>query len=491
MLRASRVVVRPVGSGYGLRVGSVVLPWLPTALLLAIAGVAGLSPVVPDTWLALVGGREVVRHGLPAHDVLSTIAHGRDWIDQAWLAQVAFYGAYLLGGLGGVAVLGRVATTTAGLFALATAARRRSSPLACSLALMVGFVLLVGRNELRAQLLAEPLFAALLWALASDARRPTTRLFWLAPLLLVVWANVHGSVLLGSALVLLRVGVQIVPALVGRRPLELRRCAWLASVAVLAPFASPYALQLPRYYHSIFANDAFRTYLSEWWPTTPSNAPLAFYAIAAVLGLIVWQHRAVHYFDGAVLAATAGASLLAQRNIVWFALATAALLPPVLDRILPVGSTSRRLPAAGLLCAGGALIGALALTHVATSNDASLTEAYPRSASVISAAAARDPHASVLASPWLADWLLFEDPLLAGRIVADGRFELLTSGEFARYVATLDARRTLASSFPTARILALNDNPKLAARAIAQPGARLISYQPTMTAIALPPPRAR
>ena len=119
--RARQFIVHPAGSGYGLRVGPLLLPWLPASVLFAMAGLAILSPVAPDTWLALVGGRETVRHGLPAHDALSTLAAGRDWIDQAWLGQVTFYAAYALGGLGAVAVAGRIATTAAGVLGLATA----------------------------------------------------------------------------------------------------------------------------------------------------------------------------------------------------------------------------------------------------------------------------------------------------------------------------------------------------------------------------------
>jgi hypothetical protein len=482
---ARAVVVGPTEAGYGLRIGPLVLPWLPAAVLFAVAGLAILSPVAADTWLALVGGREIVQSGLPAHDTLSSLAHGRDWIDQAWLAQLAFYGAYAVGGLGAVEVAGRIATTAAGLFAMATAAQRRSSPLACTLALIFGYILLVTRNELRPQLLAEPLFAALVWALAADARHPSRLLLWTAPIVLVLWANVHGSVLLGSGLVLLRVAFDIVPALARRRSFDVRRATWLASAAVVGPLASPYGLHLPRYYDSVFGNDSFRRYISEWWPTTPTNAPLAFFAIVAVVGLVAWQRRAIHAFDASVLLATAGAALAAQHNIVWFALAVVALTPPVLDRILPAGCTSQRLPGVAALCLCGALVGAFTLSRVATGGDASLMKAYPRSAGPIAAAAARDPHAYVLASPWLSDWLLFTTPALAGRIVADGRYELLTSAEFARYVETLDARLPLAGTYPHARILALNDSRELATRARRQPGARVLSSEPAMVVIAL------
>ena len=53
-----------------------------------------------------------------------------------------------------------------------------------------------------------PLFAALVWLLARDARRPDRRI-WLVLPLLALWANLHGSVLLACALVLLRSAIGI------------------------------------------------------------------------------------------------------------------------------------------------------------------------------------------------------------------------------------------------------------------------------------------
>ncbi len=56
---------------------------------------SGLRPqiFVGDSWMTLVGGREIVEHGLPHHDAIGVITAGRTWTDQQWLAQLAFYGA--------------------------------------------------------------------------------------------------------------------------------------------------------------------------------------------------------------------------------------------------------------------------------------------------------------------------------------------------------------------------------------------------------------
>src|SRR5690348_12278590 len=39
-----------------------------------------------DTWLGLVTGREVWQSGIPHHEPLTSLAHGRDWVDQQWLS---------------------------------------------------------------------------------------------------------------------------------------------------------------------------------------------------------------------------------------------------------------------------------------------------------------------------------------------------------------------------------------------------------------------
>src|SRR5258708_6806815 len=52
-----------------------------------------------DGWLALLAGRSIVQHGLPSHDSLTVMAHGRRWTDQQWLAQLGVYGLWRVGGV--------------------------------------------------------------------------------------------------------------------------------------------------------------------------------------------------------------------------------------------------------------------------------------------------------------------------------------------------------------------------------------------------------
>src|SRR6185312_14057527 len=57
------------------------------------------SEMSPDGWYAFLGGDLIVHHGLPSHDTLTVWGHGRRWVDQQWLAQLAYYVLYAVGGL--------------------------------------------------------------------------------------------------------------------------------------------------------------------------------------------------------------------------------------------------------------------------------------------------------------------------------------------------------------------------------------------------------
>src|SRR6266568_146920 len=49
------------------------------------------SAIASDAWYTLLGGRTVSHSGLPYHDTLTVLAHGRSWVDQQWLGHLALY----------------------------------------------------------------------------------------------------------------------------------------------------------------------------------------------------------------------------------------------------------------------------------------------------------------------------------------------------------------------------------------------------------------
>src|SRR5262249_19011732 len=93
-------------------------------LFLAFWSLATPDAVVADSWLTLLGGREIAALGIPHTDTLAVITHGQPWVDQQWLAQLAYWGVYRLGGLR-LDLLLTIVLELAALVIVLVASRRR------------------------------------------------------------------------------------------------------------------------------------------------------------------------------------------------------------------------------------------------------------------------------------------------------------------------------------------------------------------------------
>jgi MFS family permease len=364
-----------------------------------------------------VSGREIARHGLPTVEHLTVLGQGNQWVDQQWLAQLGLYAAERIGGVGLMVALCLVAVVLAfGLAALA-AQERGASPLAILAFFVAAFVVAPWGVQARTQALALPLFSLVVWLLLRDpdARRVST--LWVLPIL-CLWANVHGSVVLGAAIVS-AYGIQ---ALV--RTGWHWRAAALAALAPAAVFASPFALRLPGYYKLMLLNPPYGHEIVEWQRTTPSGLTAPFFALVAVTCvLVVLRRRRVTMLDLLMLAITLAAALSAVRLIPWFALTMLAVLPPLVSRA--ADAPSFRGPAASLLAAFG-------VTAILVAAGWAASRPYEVSSEARGLAVVREQMRGglVFADLELADRLLWKIPELRGRIAYDGRPELLSRREF-------------------------------------------------------------
>lgn len=395
--------------------------------------------IVQDSWLALVGGREILEHGLPHTDTLAGWTSGTDWIDQPWLAQVAFYGLFTAGGID-LALLAHVAVLVVA-FAGALAAARSLGASAKSAALTGMLCMFVApwALQLRPQTFAIPLFVAVLWLLAADSRAPSRRVLLVLPLL-VLWANLHGTVVLAALLVVLRAVTLAVAALRARKPAAdwLWRSLALGVLPFACLFASPYGAALGDYYRTMLVSPLLRSFVDEWAASAPSAKTTGFYLVGAVaVALFVRYRSRLTGFEQLALLLLLAVGVSAIRSITWFALAAAILLPQLLDGFFTARDSSRsgvRLRRATALAALGAVAASLVL--VAARPATWWTSSWPEhGADRVAALVAERPGARVFADDRYADWLVWEQPQLAGRIAYDIRFELLTREQFDRLVA--------------------------------------------------------
>jgi hypothetical protein len=395
----------------------------------AVTLVVRLSAQVnQDAWLAFLNGRSILDHGLPHRD-LFTIWGSGPWVDQQWLSQVALYGLYAAGGIALVAFAH--ALLTAGAVAAAVAAaRRRASAQHTLLPLPFVFWVLAGSTwQARTQSFAYPLFVAVLLLLVADSRRPSRRVYLTIPLL-ALWANLHGSVVLGVGLVCLRALLRLIDARrVSRSPRVLLPGLSLFLLAPAMLFASPYGLSLAGYYHHTLLNPAFAM-VNEWQPPAFNPLTAPFFVLAIGTAWLLGRARsALTAYERLALLLTLLAAFTATRNLGWFALTATVLVPAALDEALPKKRVDGR-RSGELFNTAFAAVSVVALLFVLTVTlfrPASwFTAAYPKGgAEAVARAAAADPSTTVFADVKYGDWLLFVHPRLAGRVAYDARFELL------------------------------------------------------------------
>ena len=420
------------------------------------------AELVPDSWLLLVGGREVARSGLPAHDTLVVLAHGRRWVDQQWLAQLGAYGLERAGGVR-LALLALAAAST-GALVLAVAAARTLGASARSIVVVAAAAVFLAPAalQLRAQTPALLLFAALLALLTRETLRQSRRVLFVFPLL-ALWANVHGSALMGGAVVLLYAGT------VARG--QPRRGALLAVTAPLCLLASPYATQLPGYYARTVVSPLLAKYSQEWQPLSWSHGKAFLLAVLAALWLVARHGRRLPLFAQVTFALTAVAAIAAVRNLVWLELSLVGFAPSALDALWQPPARRGRHPLGVVWLGAAAAVGAVVVTVVVASRPAAWFESQwdVHAAAATARALAADPRARVFASDEYTDWLLWKEPALRGRLAYDARFELLTR---AQLESVSTGRRAFAARFPVA--LLDREQDAAAARALERRGYRRV-----------------
>jgi hypothetical protein len=401
--------------------------WWITATFAMTLGIGILSSryLFWDSYLDLAGGRYVAHHGIPHSEVWTTAAH-RGWIDQQWLAHLAYYGAWRVAGYPAVALLSSllIASSFGGLaWALTT---RGVTAHRAFMWTLLAFAGCMGNTVIRAQSFAYPLFVALGCVLVMTPRRAFARLVPI-PLLLVLWGNLHGTVLLGAGLTIAWSGWRIVESRRARDGRGALAYGTLGVTSALAVFANPYGFSIVHYYSSLIGNHAISAYIVEWAPPSLSN-PLSsvFFVIAAIaIGSVAYAVR-----KGArpQISAAVGATLLGllaatgARYQAWFVIAAvfAAASALALVKSPPqLGARAQRL-AAGL-AVGFALV---TVVVVARTPDSTFERLSPQPEMAATAAYARDhPQARILADENSSSALLWQFPATQGKVGFDARLE--------------------------------------------------------------------
>ncbi len=468
----------------------------PVVALFLIA-LAGNLPreLFQDSWLTILGGREVVQNGLPSHDTLAIWTQGREWVDQQWLAQLFFYGLYAFGGIKLALALHVLSAGGAFILAVVVARRRGGSTRSvCWVAVPTYFLLTWGSWNARAQSLALLLFVLLIALLIRDAHSPSRRVFFSLPLL-ILWANIHGTALTGALLVALwgvTYGIE-------RRKRPLREWAPRSAALVVAPliciFASPYAASLPSYYQTMLFNSGFRDFVTEWSPTAASVQTAPFYLLAFLTVWLVGRNKErLLPFEKVLLAATLLIGLQTIRGVIWFTLVALMLVPVALDDVLKPNKRAMRFQLLNRSLVAVSLVGVIAaLGTIAAKPSSWFEHSYPSGIlAAFDRVQPRNPQMKVFANETYGDWLLLRRPELRSRLAFDIRFELLSKKELENMLKIrrrTDGWQRLVAPY-SLFVLKKGPESKLASALLRQPGAR-VEYRDQGAIVIFRPSRQR
>jgi hypothetical protein len=333
-----REAVEAAAEGAGAR------PWLtlPRLWLVVVLGAIGaleLAQVPSAVDLAYhlkVGELIVAERALPRTDVLAWSTAGRAWLDQNWGAQVALYGIWRLGGFPLLTVASALCTVAAWALVAAACRRRTASLRLIAGAVLAGYLAAAAGFSARPQMFSLLLFAAELYLVEVARTRPRAALA--IPLLMVVWANLHGAFVVGVGLL----GIEVAAAVWRRDRPGAARYLLVTAGSVAALLVNPWGARVLGYAVALPANPAVTGVVSEWAPAT-LRQPAGVLILAAIAVLVVALVRAPSPERAPEqllrMAVLAGLALWTLRAGAWFGLALPiALCAVARDPARPAGS---------------------------------------------------------------------------------------------------------------------------------------------------------
>jgi hypothetical protein len=412
--------------------------WLAIAILLpALAATIAPMSTVDLAYQVRAGELMLASLSVLRTDPFTFTAMGDPWLNQQWGAGVLFALVHGVGGWGGLAVL-RVVLVAAAVGLVFVACRRWLPARPAALLALAGFVVGIAALALRAQLFGIVLFAAVLAILAWRDERP--RLAWAIPLLVLAWANLHGSFFLGPV----AVAVALAQDLVGRRP-GVRRLAAVLGLSLVATAVTPFGTDVWGYAAGIATNPEITRLITEWQRTSPFTVTgaLFYLSVAGAFAAVVLATRRygapLPVLSIAWLAALALLGAYAERGVAWWAFGAPVALAPTVAVIVGPAAAPRADPRA-LRLLNAAVVAVLAVAVIAlqplfrsgdplSSPDGLLREApagLARSLAEVAGPADR----AVVPQPW-ASWFEWAAPGVP--VMVDSRVEVVPASAWIDY----------------------------------------------------------
>ncbi len=286
-----------------------------------------------DLWGHVSYGEWILQHRqLPTEDPFTPLAEGVPVFATAWLSQLVFALAVKSDDVEWIAHLFALSVLGAQLLLMSAFSRRGGNGFVAAFAVVTAFAIAWSRHAVqRPEVFGSLCFAALLWLVSTAEGSPKTRPGWRTAIglfvVFAVWGNLHGSFVMGYAVLgCLWLGrlVQIVGT-AGFRGLLLgdarlhQRLVWL-ELAVAGTVLNPYGMDLLVYALAFPGHPNLRAVM-EWFPLEMNSLEGIPMAASWVLTAVVLRHSRRRMTPAEVLLLLVfNAAVCARvRMIAWYA----------------------------------------------------------------------------------------------------------------------------------------------------------------------------
>lgn len=242
-----------------------------------------------DTWWHLAAGRYMVEHqSIPTTDPFSYTFKGQPWVAHEWLSELLMYGSFSVLGWSGLAALFGV-SFAAVVTLICHYAQRWMTPIsAAGLAVLVSYCFLprlFARPHVFAWLVLTVWMIVLLYA---RERKRAPHLGW--GLLMVVWANLHGSYPIGIVIAAAFGLEALLEAPANRRWDVIRSWGLFGAVILLAAMMTPSGPEGLYFPFMVSSMESLRA-VGEWKPT--DFEAISFFSLALYFMVFFCLYRPV------------------------------------------------------------------------------------------------------------------------------------------------------------------------------------------------------
>lgn len=289
-----------------------------------------------DEFWHIKTGEYIVQHGyhLPQKDIFTYTAGNMDWVNHEWLSQVIFYYVYSLGGFQGFVLFKAILIVLAFIAVYCVSYQRCQNHYICLFVTLLGA--LTSRHTLypRPYIMSYLLVPIYLYFLYEITEKKIKKYhYWIFPLLMIPWANLHGGAILGLILILFFLSGEFINQLFNSKfkiqNLKLTTFYSLLIIFVftlLASFINPYGWKILELTYKVMSDKLLIASIGELQP--PEFKFTIYYDIMLVLtGItVLLSIKKLRPWDFFLLLFFGQQSITHVRNLPLFGITAASIL---------------------------------------------------------------------------------------------------------------------------------------------------------------------